>query len=225
MHFFNSVIVILIDDNMYLKSMRYAFYKLAKDFNISFCQVYLKSPLEQCLERNFSRASNSIVPVTVISDMNAKLEPPRVDNKWEKHTLVFQTDDDYNKLYSDYFELLDKALENPESIQDENDLVEKEKSVFICMTNVLHQSDIALRQIVSNKIQNSHLKSKPDEKKEFQLYCTKLNNTKGKILNDIKLGIINIPEVVLTEIKENMLEKTSLKLFIEQIFDSHLSGN
>lgn len=222
-HLFDSVIVILIDDNMYLRSMRYAFYKKAKEFNIGFCQVYLKSSLEQCLERNISRSSKNVVPAPVITEMNSKLQQPKMDNKWEKHTLVFQTDNDYQELYCNYFDLLDLSLKNPVSIQNEFDLLEKKKSALICMTNVLHQSDIALRQVISSRVKKNIEIKDHNSKKELQLFCTKLNNTKAKVLNDIKLGIIYLPKLVLTEIKENVIEKKSLKLFIEQMFDKYLS--
>ncbi|KAI5751196.1 hypothetical protein M8J77_005220 [Diaphorina citri] len=46
---------IIIDDNMYYKSMRYAYYRIARKHELSFCMVYVDVGLEQSLKNNAQR--------------------------------------------------------------------------------------------------------------------------------------------------------------------------
>merc|ERR1711862_1041554 len=102
----NRRLLILLDDNFYLRSMRRDIYKkyekkmydhsLEEDaVKYYYGTIYFPiSSIDICLERNKNRTRNYInnnnnndvivrcVPDHVIHRMNDKIEPPSLDNKW-----------------------------------------------------------------------------------------------------------------------------------------------
>lgn len=73
--------LVLIDDNLYYRSMRFEWFKLARDCSLGFCQVFVSCPLEEAIRRNASRKSP--VPESSIRVMESKLELPR-EESWER---------------------------------------------------------------------------------------------------------------------------------------------
>lgn len=71
--------IIFIDDNMYLKSMRYQFYKLAEQLELSFLEVYFDVELETALLRNSTRENR--IPEQTIIKMAEQIEKPK--ENWE----------------------------------------------------------------------------------------------------------------------------------------------
>lgn len=69
--------IIIIDDNMHLKSSRKKFYALAKQHEISYLEVYFKVDLHVALLRNSMRPHS--IPDDVIISMNNELEAPKGD--------------------------------------------------------------------------------------------------------------------------------------------------
>merc|ERR1711909_93629 len=77
-------VLIIIDDNNYLRSMRYEYYQLARKFEAGFCQLLFQSTLEMALVRNSSRDAKHRIPEEVIRRMSEKLEAPDpLKNSWE----------------------------------------------------------------------------------------------------------------------------------------------
>ena len=76
--------LVIVDDNMHLRSMRRQMYLLARQHRTDFVIVYVHIPLSEALGRNVRRGSSS-VPEHVISRMHSTFEPP--SENWEAKTV------------------------------------------------------------------------------------------------------------------------------------------
>ncbi|XP_010624889.1 L-seryl-tRNA(Sec) kinase, partial [Fukomys damarensis] len=83
-------LVLVLDDNFYYQSMRYEVYQLARKYSLGFCQIFLDSPLETCLQRNGQRPQ--AVPTEIICLMERKIERPNPEkNAWEHNSLITES--------------------------------------------------------------------------------------------------------------------------------------
>ena len=81
-------LLILMDDNFHLRSMRHDVYKVCKDYLIStkhasdsqiligFSVVYVCASISECISNNFKRIGIDHIPERVIKKMSQTLEPP-----------------------------------------------------------------------------------------------------------------------------------------------------
>lgn len=136
--------VLVIDDNMYFKSMRYEYYKLARNYQISFFVVHFNVELSVALHRNANRENS--VPEHVIINMAKKFEQPC--ENWEKNSLIIDSSYELNDIYSKFVTKLNQCLKEP--------LV---SIVQICEQTPISQLqriDLLLRKLVHKKIKNNH---------------------------------------------------------------------
>lgn len=75
--------LVLVDDNLYYRSMRKEWFKLARNASLGFCQVLVACPLEEAIRRNASRELP--VPEPSIRVMGSRFELPR-EEPWEELT-------------------------------------------------------------------------------------------------------------------------------------------
>lgn len=85
--------VLLVDDNFFYRSMRYAYYCMAANHQVFFSEIYLHSDLATSLRFNARRKTSgqsaSYVPTHVIEIMFDKMEPPHPSKyKWEQFHLT-----------------------------------------------------------------------------------------------------------------------------------------
>jgi tRNA uridine 5-carbamoylmethylation protein Kti12 len=69
--------IVLIDDNMYYRSMREVYRKLARRHRCAFAQLHVQCTLKSALGRNALRSGTARVPRATIERMHALMEPPR----------------------------------------------------------------------------------------------------------------------------------------------------
>jgi len=79
----DSSILIVMDDNFHLRSMRREVYRTCQEILaihtqaiIGFSTIYFQTPLEVCIERNNTRNGKACIPIDVIRRMDATIEPP-----------------------------------------------------------------------------------------------------------------------------------------------------
>ena len=104
--------LIIVDDNMQYRSMRYRCFQLARLYGAAVMQLHIQCPLELSLQRNATRASAvpeainrapdssvgmpeatfrmSAVPEATIRRMAAVMEPPDAHVAWERPFLVLE---------------------------------------------------------------------------------------------------------------------------------------
>lgn len=213
----NSAMVIIIDDNMYYSSMRYCYYQLARKYTIGFCQIYVKCSLETALDQN-TRRDNRHVDRDVIVGMDQKMEPPDpINNKWEQFSLVVE-----NKTadFQMIAKLIQSAMMEPVQQVEEEDMEVKKESRQICSSNLVHQADQILRQLVSQKMVTE--KDENIEKDQLKKLSTRCNEARTSILNGLRSGEILV--TVEMEITDSSKHKNSLFYeFMKESFHQHLS--
>lgn len=80
--------LLVIDDNMYYTSMRYAVYQAVRARSAGFATMMLQCDVDTAQERNRSRRTSTVHP-DVICRMAARIEPPRPDkNGWVFFALI-----------------------------------------------------------------------------------------------------------------------------------------
>lgn len=217
----NRRTVIVLDDNMYYRSMRYSYYQLARRLKLGFCQLFIDCPVDSALEFNERRISEERVPEAVIKKMANRLEPP-TGQAWEQYSVTLQAHKPYSndKVVDEIQSTLLKALQNPVQEVDKNS-----DHGEICQQNsiasVLYQCDLGLRHLVNERmkvlqesglgIQNLRAQSKI------------LVTTRADLLSAIKSNAVVIPEDLCTALSLNHpLAVTQLRAFLSALFDKYL---
>ncbi|KAK3877231.1 hypothetical protein Pcinc_018031 [Petrolisthes cinctipes] len=160
------LLVLLLDDNFYYRSMRYETFKLARKHGTGFCQVYVECSTDVALTHNMQRLSR--VPEEVVRAMAEKLQPPRPDqHAWESPTYVVQSEigpggeaGPRAKIKSEFgMEILSKVWEMIDQcsllpvLPVEDNSTEVAESRIQCSQSVAHQADLKLRALVGSLIQ------------------------------------------------------------------------
>ena len=90
--------LIIVDDNMWYRSMRLDVFRIARDARTGFIQAFLDTPLEICLTRNAGRSGSARVPEDTIRSMEAVFEPPGASQSggasWEKQDCIVTLESD-----------------------------------------------------------------------------------------------------------------------------------
>lgn len=68
--------LVIVDDNMHLRSMRHACYRVAVEEQAAFVTMHITAPLEMLLARNAERKGVECVPEASLRKIFAELEPP-----------------------------------------------------------------------------------------------------------------------------------------------------
>ncbi|KAK3759777.1 hypothetical protein RRG08_041732 [Elysia crispata] len=145
-----SQLIIIIDDNMYFRSMRYDYFKLARKYGTGFCQVFFNCSKSEAILRNSKRTEEHQIPEDVIVRMIEKLEPPDSENYTWEHSSVFIDMESHSDLYhQSTIHLLMSSLSNPVEAQSYPDEEEVMKNRFQNSTNLTHQGDLILRKCVA----------------------------------------------------------------------------
>lgn len=185
-------VYIIVDDNMYYRSMRYEYYQLAKLYSFSFCQIFVQCSVSDALNRNSSREQSTAVPEEIITRMAERLEPPdRQNNPWEIFSLTVPSEKWTVAEIKKISLFLNNAAEHPVVMPERNNEMCQE-SRRICSTNVIHRVDIMLRKLVGDRMrERSQTGVQRDDLQELSKAFTDLRH---HILEGIRTGTIIIPE-------------------------------
>jgi O-phosphoseryl-tRNA(Sec) kinase len=149
--------VIILDDNFYYESMRYEFFKLARDLNeCSFYCLCLKaSDLSVLLSRNSNRIGEARLEDSVIKQMWSKFEGPGSNSDYEREFCRIESPDDVS-----FEELLDSIIKSHSKFRDfihekkEQELNKAESLIkgHESAKNLVHACDLILRKLVNAKL-------------------------------------------------------------------------
>eukprot|EP00731_Ephydatia_muelleri_P020422 Em0013g149a len=89
---FSGNVAVVIDDNLHLRSMRYEYYQMARDYGLGFVEIYLQCPLATALTRNAQRSLP--LPPSTVKRLEETAEPPDPEgHRWEEgRSAVLSTD-------------------------------------------------------------------------------------------------------------------------------------
>ncbi|XP_019615146.1 PREDICTED: L-seryl-tRNA(Sec) kinase-like [Branchiostoma belcheri] len=190
-----SSLVVIIDDNMYYRSMRYHYYQLARKYTIGFCEVFLHCDVETALKRNMERQS-PVARETVVA-MATKIEPPNPNrHSWEVMSFNYEqaTTTDEETALEEIRELVAVAIANPVLAIPEENMEEKEQSRLICSMNVLHQADQILRKCISDVMGSAKADNRMG-KAELKILGRQLNKIRAELLDDLKHQKLQLPPI------------------------------
>ena len=187
----NDKFLLCIDDNMYYESMRFKYFKIARQENCSYyCICFKIRSLEKLLKLNQNRLIENdncfIITDTIIENMFTKFNYPNLVN-WEKDfSLVleynenFELEIGYEKLFFDLINLACRLFSSCNQITDSlflDDACYNNNNNKTCNVNIKHQSDLIIRRLVKQSIEKSE-----NKKKEIAI---KLNKIKNVILEKL----------------------------------------
>ncbi|RWS08024.1 L-seryl-tRNA(Sec) kinase-like protein [Dinothrombium tinctorium] len=194
----SSKFLLLIEDNFYLRSMRYEWFKFAKQFRLAFAQIMIDSNLNTCFARNETRVES--VPNEVISKMFAKLEKPNSEKYvWEKESLILsENENDYEYSLENILTFVSNAMNNADFPLDQTDDIEvKLNSQRVNNENFVHQLDCFLRKLIREELENT-------TGTEREKIAKILKKAKSEILSDTRRSNLLFPEWF---IKQMIIEK------------------
>ncbi|KAK8774299.1 hypothetical protein V5799_011168 [Amblyomma americanum] len=168
----NEKAVIMVDDNLYYRSMRAAWFKLARNYSLGFCQVFLLCTEEEAVRRNASRAFS--VPESTIRTMAKKFEAPR-DEPWEQLTVTVDgTPDSIEKVVA----ILEAASRQPWPPVITSPIREPVPA------SQMHIWDLELRAIVSKFIRQAQ--GEKSSKSQVQSWSVKVQKARQDVLAYLK---------------------------------------
>jgi len=192
--------VVILDDNMYYRSMRYQYYQLARKRNCGFVQIMVKASLDIALARNSSRPNP--VDKNIIQRMQYRFEEPDpVRCSWEKNSLFHDNSAklmqgfDWDKFYSIGSEALPPVVDvtSLEAVKDAN----REKN----RNSAAHQLDLATRKTVSQIIANVSTATAPERKGDISKFASCVAQLRQRFLKEY-MGQANLDDCTLEQFVE-----------------------
>mmetsp|Transcript_40554 Transcript_40554/g.87497 ORF Transcript_40554/g.87497 Transcript_40554/m.87497 type:complete len:737 (+) Transcript_40554:3-2213(+) len=147
-------LVLLLDDNMYYRSMRKSWFHFALEHGCAFHQVLLTASAEVCLLRNASRIGTARVPDFSIRHMAEVFEWPSLEGtNWEAKPLVSVVLNAEDTSAEAQIQQLKTNFARPEDFWAKAPKTEEDSlppSAF--EQSVAHGFDLALRKVVSRAL-------------------------------------------------------------------------
>lgn len=163
----NCPALVILDDNMYFRSMRQRVRAICRKLDCKHFQIFLKSSLESAMVRNSNRSQP--VPDDVIAKMFDQLEAPT-----NIRTIVIEqllTDDRLASLLKD-------RIEEPEKLEEQAAKISQQQSL-------IHEMDIITRKELSLKIQSLR------HREDFSKHCEILNRKRKQFLDNLRSQDLN----------------------------------
>jgi len=156
--------VLLVDDNLYYRSMRRDYYALAAKHKTCFSEVFVDVSLREALEINEARPREQAVSGAVVEAMWERLEvPDPVKHRWERRNVVVkrgsqtvETGDESLKLVCGMFrESFTQPVLDLELIESRER--EASQSRLITASTFSHTADLVLRKLVKECVMHGGL--------------------------------------------------------------------
>ena len=208
----NQTTVLLIDDNMPYRRMRYEYFQIARINNIGCCTIMVDCSFMECKERNENRPIQDIVQQKSLKRINAQMErPDAIRETWEKYYCTINSqNDNFEDARDEIIKLLCNALQNPVSPLPVQDQQVIEESRLVNRKNLTHQADLCLRILAGE-----FLKKQNDPK----FFVNHVALAKKHILDEVKSGHFDDHDYV---DNSGCIDQKALKLKIESLFLSFI---
>uniref|UniRef100_A0A5S6Q9E5 L-seryl-tRNA(Sec) kinase n=1 Tax=Trichuris muris TaxID=70415 RepID=A0A5S6Q9E5_TRIMR len=216
----NSRIIILIDDNMHLRSMRHSFYLLAREREVGFGQIAILADVAVTVRQNALRRDGVRVDEDVIFNMAEKMQLPDASRfHWERNTLLLngligQTE--FQLIRSFLIQCFSEACIPSAKVETPVRTTNKDS-----LSNVFYRCDIALRRIVAEEVGNASrilMDKTADTSTNVHSLAKQLSEAKLILLKRFKQsGFSQMPTV--DELKK-MLFDVHHQLMLDQVSDA-----
>lgn len=202
----DATLLVIMDDNFHLRSMRREVYRACQDFLvtspdaiISFSIAHLSTPLSVCLERNDLRGGTDHIPSHVITRMNDIIESPDESKPYaffEKFHVTINNTRHYDsidrRIFHDIEQCIYESLQSP--IQAKKELSaeeiaqneqERERQRIETVTCQSQRIDLLLRRLVSavGRVDKKRSKEANDTRKAI-LERVRIENSVGNMTDE-----------------------------------------
>ena len=175
----DSISILTLDDTFHHRSMRYDYYRLARQYKLGFLQLFFEVSLEVSLSRNRVR-ENRVPEGTVVAIREQMVSPVGSQIKWERHTVPLDTSKgiQFSLVATRIVEVLKFPAPSLECLDVKSG--EKAQSRKDTEASVPHQCDIILRRQIGGLVR--HASESGMETKEVRLFADKLNAKRREVL-------------------------------------------
>lgn len=171
-------LLILLDDNNYLKSMRKNIKSICNNLEVTYFQMFLEVDVETAILRNSHRSNP--VPDEIIEKLHAKLELPSKDSCIYIHQ-------DNAKV--EIFKMINEKLSQPFRV------FPKLTTPIAIQSSVVHAIDLIIRKEINSKI-----KEMKKQDQDIQGCFLKFNCKRKQFLNNLRsnhLETTNVDELTI----------------------------
>uniref|UniRef100_A0A1L8DCF1 Putative nucleotide kinase n=1 Tax=Nyssomyia neivai TaxID=330878 RepID=A0A1L8DCF1_9DIPT len=144
-HKSQETVLLIVDDNMILRSMRKEVHNIAKVQRLGYFQIWFKTSLAKAQERN--RLRENPLPETTVSNLFNGMEDPSRDTNVD--TIIIAVDDGQQIDINRFREKVLQHLENREIPPEPPRQKEKVSQ------SDLHKIDLILRHEISRRVQEA----------------------------------------------------------------------
>lgn len=162
--------VIIVDDIMTYRSMRYEIFCIARKHNSGFCQVYMNTKVDTCILRNIDRGSTEIT-AEMIKDQANRLEVPGSSNSLMDKFVMAVEDNRYDP--EEFLQLIQNAGHELPSLLEKSPSQPQDQSV-------VHKIDLILRKHIGTCISQAE---SPEAKRHL---AQDMNSRRHELLKDIR---------------------------------------
>ena len=194
--------ITIVDTLNYIKGTRYEFYCLVRNNKTRHCVIYIKTPLEKCLENNTKKNEYSI---ELLKDLYSRMEEPIQSHRWDcpLYTLYPGDDIPFDDICVSLFEgkrPKEPVAAKPDFVFDTNYIFQLDKNCQDVINNILEQQDKDLGNTVINYNDNDSVilnkKFSAIQLKKIKMEFIKISKTVPS--KDKKETIKNFVDYILT---------------------------
>jgi len=168
-------LVLLIDDNMFYRSMRYEYYQLARQLEVSFASVYVQCSVDDALRNNKQRSLS--LPDSIITGMAARIEIPA--ESWE-NWVSWKLGEDISGVLEFISQALCQPLHDHVAEADRVKQLSQQESI----NSLLQQADTRLRAMVSEVMKCA--KQTGVSKIEMRNYAARANASRTRVMDALR---------------------------------------
>ena len=163
--------VLLLDDNMHYRSMRKAYYRIARDAQFGLCTLCLPIDVETAIERDAQRADSERVGSTTIRMMRETLQwPDLTRHPWEQNALTLEKPPqplDEGRLWRELADAIASPVQElAAAASDSADAhTQSARDAQRTAESTLHQFDLRLRKVIASHLQSEAAQQLPGKER------------------------------------------------------------
>ena len=157
--------LVLVDDNMHLRSMRRQIFQIARKHRTDFAILHLRLPLREASARNEARGEARAVPEAVLAKMHASFEAPGESDRIPFERKTVRVDAERRVDVEEVWRAIEDRWGAPVSDRHApaSEMARKLAGQSACAASARHQLDNEMRREVSAAVQEWRLEGVPGE--------------------------------------------------------------